>query len=144
MRSINRVIAVVAGGSLALAAARAPAPPGATLEEAAMLQSVVWVPPVYPPQAVDKKLEGTVRVRFIVDETGAVIRARVLHSTDKVFEGAALQAVRQWRFAPVVEDGSKIAKCVDAMLPFELADLHQRSKLSRLETRVVRALVFPG
>lgn len=141
MGHTNRIIP--AFGLLALAAARPPTPSGPAFSEAAMLHCVTWVAPVYPKEAIERGLEGSVRIRFIVDDTGAVTKARVLRCTNPVFEQPALLAVQQWRFTPVVEDGRQAAKCIDAEVPFQLADLRKRSELSRLETRVLHDLVYP-
>jgi TonB family protein len=86
-----------------------------------------WVPPVYPPQAVEQKLQGTVRVRFIVNEEGVVTKARAVQSSHPLFEAAAVQAILQWRFEPAVEGGRKVAKCVDLAVPFQLADLKRKT-----------------
>jgi TonB family protein len=103
-----------------------------------------WVPPVYPKEAIDRKLEGRVQVRFIVDETGAVTKARALRSTDKVFEGAALQSVLQWRFDPATEDGRKVGKCVDVTVPFQLADRNRRLEPGPLPARIQQSLAHPS
>ena len=31
-----------------------------------------WVPPVYPTKAIEQKLQGTVQLRFVVNESGVV------------------------------------------------------------------------
>jgi protein TonB len=62
------------------------------------------VPPVYPPAAIAAKVEGVVIVEANIDVTGRVTKARVLQSIPLLDE-AALVAVRQWEFEPVVIDG---------------------------------------
>lgn len=62
------------------------------------------VDPVYPLLAVVRQLEGVVILEAIVDEEGRVENIRVLRSPD-VFEQAALEAVRQWRYSPVILNG---------------------------------------
>jgi len=102
-----------------------------------------WVPPVYPPEAAARKLEGRVKVRFIVDETGAVTKARALQSSDKVFEDAAVQSVRQWRFEPAIDEGRKVARCMDVVLPFRPADLKRRDAPSFPPAEVSLTLACP-
>jgi TonB family protein len=104
-------------------------------------QILSWVPPVFPREAIDLKIDGRVKVRFIVDETGAVAKARVLLSTHKVFEEAAVQSVRQWKFAPTVLDGRNVSKCVDVTVPFRRADLKRNQAPSVPPAEVILSLV---
>lgn len=54
--------------------------------------------PAYPNQAFKEKIQGYVLVEFNVNENGETFNIR-LHSTpDKIFEGAARQAVSEWRY----------------------------------------------
>jgi len=62
--------------------------------------------PVYPVTAKRQGIEGYVRMAFTVDAKGKVRDARVVDSQpEKIFDQAALNAVRQWRF----ESGSSAA-----------------------------------
>ena len=70
----------------------------------ATLHKVRDVPPVYPTAAIATKVEGVVIVEAKIDVTGRVIEARILRSIPLLDE-AALDAVRQWEFEPVVIDG---------------------------------------
>jgi TonB family protein len=49
---------------------------------------------------------GVVTVRFTVGTDGKVSEANVVSSTDRVFNRSTLNAVRQWKFAPVAEPQS--------------------------------------
>lgn len=62
------------------------------------------VRPVYPPEAVAAKAQGVVIVEALVGADGKVQRARILRSIP-LFDQAALDAVSQWEFEPVVVDG---------------------------------------
>jgi protein TonB len=62
------------------------------------------VDPVYPLLAVVRQIEGVVVLEAIVDEEGRVENLRVLRSPG-VFEQAAVEAVRQWRYSPVILNG---------------------------------------
>ncbi|MFO1055139.1 MAG: energy transducer TonB [Planctomycetota bacterium] len=48
--------------------------------------------------AMRRKAPGTVQIVFVVDQDGRVENPIVQSSTDPVFERAALQCVKQWRF----------------------------------------------
>ncbi len=87
------------------------APSAAAQTEAAPLavtgepQVREWVPPVYPEEARRAKLEGRVLVEFVVDVDGRVTGAAVKQTTDERLNEAALASVRQWLFAPALDDG---------------------------------------
>jgi TonB family protein len=62
------------------------------------------VRPVYPPLAQAARVQGVVIAEVLIDESGAVVDARVLRSIP-LLDQAALDAVLQWRFAPTYVDG---------------------------------------
>jgi TonB family protein len=57
------------------------------------------VPPVYPPIARQLGITGAVVVTTTVDSSGKVIKAES-NSGNKVLVTAAIDAVKQWKFAP--------------------------------------------
>jgi TonB family protein len=63
------------------------------------LKPVSTVPPVYPPAAKVAGIEGRVTMRVDVDKDGKVTNIRVLSGPPELVK-AALDAVRQWRYAP--------------------------------------------
>ena len=65
------------------------------------LKRTRYVPPEYPKDALKRGLGGEVRVRFTLDADGKVKSAAVVNSSPaEVFDRAALDAVRRWRFKP--------------------------------------------
>jgi bla regulator protein BlaR1 len=67
---------------------------------------VARVNPDYPKRALRMGLEGWVKVRYSVDETGAVVDAVVVESKPRrVFDEAAIDAVSHWQYDPKIEDG---------------------------------------
>jgi TonB family protein len=71
-----------------------PLPPGE-------LKRTRYVPPEYPKDALKRGLGGEVRVRFTLDADGKVRSAEVVNASPAdVFDRAALDAVRRWRFKP--------------------------------------------
>jgi TonB family protein len=63
------------------------------------------VQPVYPFTARGRRLEGWVDVEFTVSEAGKVKDVAVrAASTPGVFEDAAVKAVSQWRYRPILRD----------------------------------------
>lgn len=70
---------------------------------------LVRVEPRYPERALARGLEGRVLVEFTIGRSGAVSEARVIASEPPgVFDAAALEAVRQWRYTPRVVDGEPV------------------------------------
>jgi len=58
-------------------------------------------PPLYPREARLRKIEGVVMVRVSLSDDGIVADARLLPPrVDPILEGAALKAIRQWKFKP--------------------------------------------
>ncbi|MDX1516346.1 MAG: TonB family protein [Woeseiaceae bacterium] len=69
------------------------------------LVAVVRVEPSYPPRAAEQNLEGWVLVEFDVTADGLVSDPRVIESSHRVFEKAALRAAQKFRFKAKVVDG---------------------------------------
>jgi protein TonB len=62
------------------------------------------VEPRYPPIAQTARIEGTVVVDAVIRKDGTVSDVTVLRSSNKMFEQACVDAVRQWRFTPGPQD----------------------------------------
>lgn len=74
------------------------------------LVPLLRIPPLYPRRALRDGREGSVRVLLSIDETGAVVDVSVVKSRPAgVFEAAAIEAVRQWRFKPTLVDGQPVS-----------------------------------
>jgi protein TonB len=82
-----------------------------------------FVAPIYPPQALARGLRGEVRVRITVDTEGRVADAQVLSASPvEVFDEAAINAVRKWRFEPVVKNGRRIEASIATTIRFQPED----------------------
>jgi TonB family protein len=80
-----------------------------TLIPASQLTVLKSVQPVYPMKAVNNKIEGWVDVEFTVTEAGKVNDVSVRTSSiPGVFEDAAVKAVSQWRYKPVLRDAKPV------------------------------------
>ena len=71
---------------------------------------IMIVEPKWPRKALRKGMQGRVRVGFELDTNGIPRDTTLLESLPEgVFDGAALNAVRKWRFEPPVdEDGNPL------------------------------------
>jgi len=66
------------------------------------LKRTRYVPPEYPQDALKRGIGGEVRVRMTIDAGGKVKSAEIVSSSPAdVFDRAALDAVRRWRFKPL-------------------------------------------
>lgn len=65
------------------------------------------VQPVYPPLAVQIRLEGTVRVHAVIGRDGTVRELEAL-SGHPILAKAAMEAVQQWRYQPTLLNGEPV------------------------------------
>jgi protein TonB len=80
------------------------------------------VEPTYPPMAVSAHLQGIVILEAIVDEEGVVKEVKVLRAVNPLLDREALAAVRQWRYAPVVLNGTPVPFVLTVSLSFSLQE----------------------
>lgn len=78
------------------------------------------VAPIYPELAKQDRIEGDVVLEATVDKQGRVTQAQV-ESGNELLAGAALRAVRQWRYQPYRLNGEAITVPVKITLKFELS-----------------------
>ena len=83
---------------------------------------LVRVLPVYPARAQERGIEGYVVVEFSIATDGTVKDAFILESQPaKIFDRAALRAIRKWKYKPKVEDGQAVERGgIRVRMPFEL------------------------
>ena len=75
------------------------------------LKRTKYVPPKYPYSAERRGISGWVDVIFTVDIDGTVRDATVSNADPpSVFDSAAISAVEDWEFEPVIENGVAIQK----------------------------------
>jgi protein TonB len=82
---------------------------------------LVRIEPQYPPQAQTRRLEGWVHVRFTITGAGTVKNAKVVKSSDMIFEPATIRAVEQWKYQPQMEQGKPVERQTETILRFELS-----------------------
>lgn len=86
-------------------------------------QLVRRIEPDYPKFAVDARLHGVVILEAIVDEDGKVVDVKVLRSAHKLLDREAEMAVRQWRYLPLVLNGTRERFVLTVTLAFRLEQL---------------------
>ena len=74
------------------------------------LQLVKGIVPVYPTDLRVKGVGGKVTVQYDVTAQGQVVNAKIVVSEPPgLFDAAALEAVRSWRFRPQVRNGQIVS-----------------------------------
>ncbi|HUU04175.1 MAG TPA: TonB family protein [Myxococcota bacterium] len=83
---------------------------------------LVRIQPMYPRAAAQNRIEGWVWLQFNITITGAVEKARVIDSQPpKIFDSAALRAIRKWKYKPKIVDGAPVeTRGVQVKLTFKL------------------------
>lgn len=88
---------------------------------AANLKRTRTTVPDYPPNALLQHLTGSVTLQFTVDVRGATRDIHVVEATSPgIFDQSAIDAVKHWRYQPMLVDGSAIEVPVTTRLRFEL------------------------
>jgi periplasmic protein TonB len=82
-------------------------------------RKTVDVAPRYPMLARESRVEGIVILDVIIDERGNVTSTRVLKSVG-LLDQAAIDAVRQWKFAPARLNGEAIPIVMTVTVSFQL------------------------
>jgi protein TonB len=96
---------------------RDPVRVGGQIQEPRLLRRVE---PIYPPLAVSAHIEGVVILEAIVDREGQVEQVRVLRSPNPMLDKASIDAVKQWRYAPVLLNGKPERFILTVVLSFGL------------------------
>ena len=72
--------------------------------------------PRYPPAARNREIEGTVYVKMLVNDGGSVESAFVARSSgNDALDGAAVEAVYNWRFSPAKDTLGSPVRCYITM-----------------------------
>lgn len=84
-------------------------------------RSVYRMPPFYPFTARRRGVEGRVVLKFIVKADGSVGTIEVVEASPRgVFEQAAVEAVKQWKFNPASKDGEPVNCWIIQPIRFKL------------------------
>ncbi|NUR54966.1 MAG: energy transducer TonB, partial [Acidobacteria bacterium] len=107
-------------GTSAAAAAAAPVRVGGNIRAPRKLHDVR---PVYPASMRDAGREGVVPLEAIIGRDGTVTSVRVVSAqVHPDFAAAAMDAVREWRFAPTLLNGEPVEVVMTVSVSFKLSD----------------------
>ncbi len=112
---------------------------GGALEVTQPPRPIKRIDPVYPEPARLAGVEGTVILESEVDEHGKVSAVRVLKSVP-LLDQAAIEAVRQWIYEPVVIDGKPQRMKTTVTVAFRL-DEKRQGRVGGVEGGVVGGVV---
>ena len=101
------------------AAPRAPVRVGGQIKPPELVHRVE---PIYPDIAVSARLRGVVILEALVDRDGRVAEVKVLRAAHRLLDDAAITAVRQWRYRPLVLNGLPEQFVLTVVLTFNLQD----------------------
>jgi TonB family protein len=94
-----------------------------TVIQAALLPRRREVPANYPLDARRNGIEGWVDVEFTITPSGDTADLSVREADPReVFEKAALDAVKHWKFEPIIKNGEAIAQRAVLRVRFTMAD----------------------
>ena len=85
----------------------------------ALPQRLMTTAPVYPAFAKTSRVQGVVEVAIVIDMNGNVARAQVVKSIPQL-DKAALDAVKQWKYAPTVVNGAAVPVTMVVQVTFAL------------------------
>ena len=85
---------------------------------------LIKVEPRYPREARVNRIEGYVRLRFSVTESGEPRDITVVEAQPPgVFEEEAISALRRWRFAPAQSEGEYVPTVGEEVIRFQLSTM---------------------
>ena len=98
---------------------RAPVRVGGQIQPPALVRRV---DPIYPDVAVSAHIRGVVILEANVDREGRVVDVKVLRTANRLLDGAAITAVRQWQYRPLILNGSPEPFVLTVVLTFEFTE----------------------
>ena len=83
---------------------------------------LVRIPPRYPMRATNRRIEGWVKVEFTITGEGTVKDAIVVDAKPaKIFNSAALRAIKRWKFKAKIIGGEAFEQRAIQVLQFKLS-----------------------
>jgi protein TonB len=85
---------------------------------------ILRVPPIYPPRAAERGIEGWVDVKFTISPIGAVVDPVVVAShPSSIFNRAALRTIKKWKYRPKIVDGVGVPQeGIETRIQFNITD----------------------
>jgi TonB family protein len=117
--AVLSTLSLILVASVASAQEPAPYKPG---DGVTMPRLINEVKPSYTAEAMRAKIQGVVKLQVVVKTDGTVGDVRVIQSLDPLLDPQAIDAVKQWTFAPGTKDGQTVPVAVEIEMSFTLRD----------------------
>ena len=88
-------------------------------QDEAVKAAIAKPQPDYPPIARQLKVQGKVEVEIAIDPAGSVETAKPL-TGNAALTGAAVNALKRWRFTPITSDGKAVRAIAVMSFNFKL------------------------
>jgi bla regulator protein blaR1 len=105
---VKRILLTLVGVSIALSLALAQDKPirvGGNVQQANRLS---FVTPVYPAEAKQNRIQGTVQLEITIDKEGHVVAVAVIGGPTELTQ-SAIDAVQQWVYKPTLLNGEPVS-----------------------------------
>jgi protein TonB len=99
--------------------ARPPVRVGGDIKQPTLVRRV---DPTYPDVAVSARIRGVVILEATVDREGRVVEVKVLRTPNRLLDDAAVTAVRQWQYKPLILNGIPEPFVLTVVLTFAFTD----------------------
>jgi len=80
---------------------------------------IYQVKPVYPKLAREARIQGTVRLAALINKKGEVEHLRLIYGHPFLVK-AAIDAVKQWRYRPMIVSGLPVSMVTNIDVTFSL------------------------
>jgi TonB family protein len=105
MNAVKKLAIVLSLGALSAASASAASSESAYLKTFTRGPGVPEPIKVVAPEVINAPVGAEAMISFVVDIAGVPKAITVAETTNEALASAAVEAVKQWRFTPVVRDG---------------------------------------
>jgi protein TonB len=108
-----------------------PLPVGGNVQAARIISRVS---PVYPSEALEQRISGTVYLEAIITAEGVVREIKLLQG-DPLLAASALEAVQQWRYRPTFLNGRPVEVITQIKVVFAFTEPPEPRKSARQKGR---------
>ncbi|HYM77336.1 MAG TPA: TonB family protein [Candidatus Dormibacteraeota bacterium] len=122
-------------------AGSAPAKQAAPATNAAERERIADAAPVYPQLAQHMNVQGSVILQALIGADGTIQNLRVM-SGPAILTTAAQQAVREWRFKPVLQNGQAVETRATITVNFTIKVADSSAQTTLAETRASDTLII--
>ena len=113
----------------------------ASATNASERETIADATPSYPLLAQHMNVQGSVVLQALIGADGAVQNLRVLNGPP-ILVTAAQQAVREWRFKPIVQNGQAVESKATITVNFSIKVADNSSKTTLAESRAAESLTI--